>query len=88
MDAQKEYEPFGPEWQKEIMKLRKDDIVRILKNVGKERDSVKESLSNILSHIESGYLVRDTSKDHQPNWALKQLPFLFDLKEAKKLIEP
>jgi hypothetical protein len=47
---------------------------------------LEESLKAIIGHIENGFLVRDISKDHEPGWAVKQLPFLNDLGKAQKLL--
>jgi len=32
MENTKEYEPFGNEWKNEVMKMRKADLVELLKN--------------------------------------------------------
>ena len=38
-----------------------------------------EACKSILAHLESGALVRNTSKDHESDWAIKQIPLLRDL---------
>lgn len=50
--------------------------------------ALKASLIAILGHIDSGYLVRDITNDHSKDWAIEQLPFLADLVQARKLLEP
>jgi hypothetical protein len=54
----------------------------------KENERLKEALKKILDHIDAGRLVRDISKDHEPDWAVKLAPLLMDLKEAAKLVRP
>jgi len=38
---EEEYEPFGPEWEKEIMNFRKADLVQVYKQVCQENISLK-----------------------------------------------
>lgn len=47
----------------------------------------KHSLYRVLYLIEQGKLVRDTSQDHQPGWAIRQLEVLKVLAEAQKIVE-
>lgn len=41
----KEYEPYGKEWKKEVMKLKKSQIIDMMANIGKDRDKLREELS-------------------------------------------
>lgn len=41
-----EYEPFGDEWEAHVMRMRKDDIVRIFSMVGKEKDVLSKLLKD------------------------------------------
>lgn len=45
-----------------------------------------EALKGIFGLVESGDLVRDISKDHESDWALRQLPFIAKLKAAEQAI--
>lgn len=41
-----------------------------------------ETLKRVLKLVEQGMLVRDTSKDHHPDWALSATKMVLDLKAA------
>lgn len=46
-----------------------------------------EALHGVLRLIGDGQLVRNTSNDANPDWAMRQLPFLMALKKATEAIE-
>lgn len=35
------YIPYGDEWKKQMMKLKKETIIQMLANVGRERDQLE-----------------------------------------------
>jgi hypothetical protein len=45
-----------------------------------------EALRDVLGLIDTGYLVRDTSKDGEPGWAIKQLEPVRRLANARSLV--
>jgi len=45
-------------------------------------ETLRTALRNVMGLIESGELVRDTSKDHERGWAMKQIVFVQKLKAA------
>lgn len=51
----------------------------------KERDQLREAVGIYDELIESGWLGRDTSRDHEHDWALKQLEPIGKLQRAKML---
>ena len=51
-----------------------------------ENERLREALAGLYGLVESGDLVRDISKDHETDWALKQLPFVAKLSAAQKAL--
>ena len=50
----------------------------------RERErALREALCGLFAMIENGTLVRDTSRDNEPGWAMKQLPLVAALKAAE-----
>lgn len=45
---------------------------------------LRAALSDVFAMIDEGWLGRDISKDHEPDWAMKQAPYLMRLKAAQK----
>lgn len=43
---EKDYEPFGEEWEKSVMQIPKKAIVELLRQVGKDKSSLDEVLVN------------------------------------------
>jgi hypothetical protein len=37
--------------------------------------------------FEDGQLVRNTSKDHEPGWAMKQIPLVRTLQRLQRVVE-
>ena len=52
----------------------------------KSWDEMLAALKVIMAHIESGTLVRNTTEDSQPGWALKAITLVNDLNDAKAAI--
>lgn len=54
------YIPYGEEWEKELLKVKKKDIIKMLKDVCLERDELQEELYNsingCLGNIKAGKL--------------------------------
>lgn len=48
------------------------------------RAQALEPLREIMDLIEKGALVRDTSHDHEPHWAMRQIPLVNALKKAQE----
>jgi hypothetical protein len=63
---EKDYEPFGQEWKKEVMKMRKQDIVNMLK------DALQKVTSNDEAWVD-GYqkaqaeACEEIAKNYHPN---------------------
>lgn len=51
-----------------------------------ERGKLLKALEALYGHIETGDLVRDTSGDSEPGWAMKQVPLVTNLAVAKAAI--
>jgi hypothetical protein len=49
---------------------------------------LRELLGKLFGLIESGKLVRDISKDHEPDWALKQIELVRTLAEVSAALQP
>ena len=45
-----------------------------------------ETAKKFLSYLESGTLIRDISKDHEPGWVLRMMEFVCDLKKLQEAI--
>ena len=61
------------------------DITKFVTERDRARERVAEleaSLENLFGLVESGYLVRDVSHDHEEGWAMKQMRPMMILKEA------
>ena len=66
MNMEKDFEPFGEEWQKEVMKMRKEHIVMMLK------DALQKVISNDEAWVD-GYqkaqseACEEINKNYHPN---------------------
>lgn len=55
---------------------------------GTERElAAVEVLRELFGFLDSGYLVRDISHDHEPGWAMRQLPFVSTLAKGKQILD-
>ena len=45
-----------------------------------------ETAKKFLGYMEAGTLIRDTSKDREPGWALRMMGFVIDLKNLQEAI--
>lgn len=52
----------------------------------KSAPDLLDALKSVLNMIESGILVRDTSKDLEPGWAMRQIPIVTSLQKAGNAI--
>lgn len=52
----------------------------------RDHDELIMALHTTFALIESGYLVRDTSHDHEPGWAIKQVEPMRKLATAAKVL--
>lgn len=48
---------------------------------------VSAALQGVMDLIEAGVLVRDTSNNHEPGWAMKQIPLVQALARAKTALD-
>jgi hypothetical protein len=64
------------------------DICPECKALRAENERLREVLTELFGLIESGYLVRDISRDAEPGWAMRQLPAVMILKRAAMLVHP
>lgn len=46
----------------------------------------EEALRDMFALIDEGYLVRDTTHDAMPGWALRQLPYVHRLAAARRAL--
>lgn len=93
------YIPLGPEWESELMKCTKPFLIKILKEVIEERDSLYEQLNPKKKSLMDSYeeKLKESKKNKQairekirgnPEWQLLQLIlFQYNLYQlAKKLL--
>ena len=52
-----------------------------------EREELRECLRALLKLIDDGILVRDISRDSEPEWLMHQLPMVSALARASKVLE-
>lgn len=52
-----------------------------------ERDDLLVALKGLMAMIDTGKLVRDTSRDHETGWALKQVDLVRALQTAQSAID-
>jgi hypothetical protein len=52
-----------------------------------KHDALLETAKAVWKMLETGVLVRDTSKDHEPDWVLKQMPLVRVLAMFGKAID-
>lgn len=48
-----EYEPFGEEWKKEVMKFKKEDLVEMLREKCMEDEKRKQMMSDLTIRLNS-----------------------------------
>ncbi len=53
----------------------------------RENERLREALQGLYGLVKSGALVRDASKDHERDWAMRQLPFVAKLKAAQAALK-
>jgi len=51
-------------------------------------EQLEAALRKLLGFLEDGTLCRDISRDHEPGWAMRQLPLVQTLTEVKALLHP
>lgn len=49
-------------------------------------DAMKKALEKFMSWLDDGVLVRDITKDHQSDWAMRMMHFVNDLNKAKAVL--
>ena len=61
-----------------------DEVVRAANAVRLEGlcAELAATAKKFLGYLDSGTLIRDISKDHEPGWAFKMMQFVDDLKKA------
>lgn len=83
-------EPIGEAREQMDRSAELEDLLLFAERLSKSKteiiDALIESLSDILSLIDEGVLVRDTSKDHEPTWAMAQVPLVKALVKARQLL--
>lgn len=52
-----------------------------------QRDALLAAAKGIVGLLDKGMLVRDTSHDHEPDWAIKQFPLVRNLVSLRAAIE-
>ena len=53
-----------------------------------ERDRLREALRRLFALVKDGTLVRDISKDSEPGFAIRQIPFVMALRNAQAALAP
>ena len=67
-------------WQAEALE------VDLLRAKLKRAEPLADALRFFLSGLDNGDLVRDITKDHRPDWALKMMHFVRDLTKAQQAL--
>jgi hypothetical protein len=62
-------------------------LTREAEGLRRDRDSLRYPLSALMGAINEGLLVRDISRDHEPGWAMRQLPLVMMLNGAQKALD-
>jgi len=60
-----------------------DDLRDALAALTAERDALRDALARVFLLVEDGTLVRDTSRDHEPDFSIRQIPFVMALRNAQ-----
>lgn len=73
----------------EVMRIEgeRDDLKAQLEQARADGERAVSSLEAIMGMINGGLLVRDISRDHEPGWAMQQLPMVLALKGAQEVID-
>lgn len=58
-----DYEPFGPEWEKEMMKFNKAGLIEMLRQQMKVRLDLEEAISLIQRHFPKDVLENQMGED-------------------------
>lgn len=64
-------------------------LSQFVKKVEKDKERIatlEQALRDMFSLIDEGWLIRDTSKDSEPGFAVRQLPFAVKLGRAKQAL--
>lgn len=48
---------------------------------------ILEAFRDLMALVDEGWLVRNTAGDSQPDWALKQIPYLRRLAKIKAVLD-
>jgi hypothetical protein len=67
-----------------------DKLVHQVQDLKAENATLRAQLAALVKVymlVEEGTLVRDTSHDHEAGWALRQIPLVQTLAEAKKIVD-
>ncbi len=51
-------------------------------------DEEKVAVRTVLEGFDQGIFIRDTSRDHEPGWGIKLLPYLRAMAVLQKAVEP
>ena len=65
-----------------------EDALRAREALTAERDALRAALRGLMRLLEDGTLVRDISHDHEPGWAMRQLPLTQALAAAHAALRP
>lgn len=64
-----------------------DDLIADRQRLLDERKELVEALKIIFQLMDDGYLVRDTSHDHDPDWSIKALKLAMTLKKSYEVLD-
>lgn len=71
--------------QMEISRLK--DALALPINWRERAEAAEYALRELMALIEQKVLVRDTSRDGEPGWAMRQIPVVMALKHAQNVID-
>lgn len=72
-----------------VTALCREDVPWLLEQLDQvqaREKRLREALGDVLAMIDEGWLGRDTSRDHEPDWAVRQMPYVQRLADAKRVI--
>lgn len=79
-------DPQDPGAAEMIGKIIRPENAKVICEAVNSHEALYEALRAIMDFIESGELVRNTSGDGEPGWALKTIPLVRALAAANSLL--
>lgn len=75
-------EAVPPEIQRQVQELVDEACAEFIR-LQESHAEMLEALRGMLRLMDDGLLVRDISRDHEPGWAVRQMPLVMGIKRAQ-----